>query len=163
MSSDGITINEICSNSAQPLFPPPSVTHTEELKEAILRIKTFLPFGGKEKWKRGILITFDEKGNYTIKPEVYDIEEKKGRIILKPYSPKSDKETMKLKEKLADTIIERMDSDLRKAIGDEVKKALLEKHLDELKSMAESKGKLQVQRKRGCFWLVDSEGIEFLL
>ena len=137
---------------------------SEEFKENIFRL-TRMDLGKEElKGKETVfLFACNAKGEWELHPTLYLAEKKKGQVVLTPYRPKTDEKTKKLKGQFADRIIAKMDKKLKEAVGGEVKKALLEKPLLELEQMATVKGKVKMERKRGCFFIKDEEGKTFLL
>jgi len=137
---------------------------SEEFKENVFRL-TRMDLGKEElKGKETVfLFACNAKGEWELHPTLYLAEKKKGQVVLIPYRPKTDKKALKLKGELADKIIGKMDRKLKEAIGKEIKKALLEKPLLELEGMATVKGKVKMERKRGCFFIEDEEGRSFFL
>jgi hypothetical protein len=134
----------------------------EELKEDIMRLAKL---DMKERPKKCCyLIAVDASGKWSLAPRLYEIKEKKdGSAELKPFKYKVKKEELKAREKLSDKIIGRLDKPIRDGIGKEIKKALIEKPLSFLQDMAASKGKVQFERRRGCFWLIDKKNNQFSL
>ena len=110
------------------------------------------------------LMTVDPKGNWGFIPKLYEIvKTKEGGVELREFKYKMTDTELKVKKKLAKIILDRLDWTIRKGIGKEIRKALIEKPRKWLEEMAASKGQVKVERRRGCFWLVDRDKNQFSL
>ena len=138
------------------------VEFPEELKEDLMRLGEI---NLEERPKKcGYFISVDPQGNWSFSPTLYEVKEKNKKTLeLKRFEFKNDKAELKKKEKLSTKILDRLAKPIRQGIGREIKKALLEKPLHQLELMVATEGKIEMRRRRGCFFIVDEKNNKFSL